>query len=70
VTRGEARSILRYLEELVNAYYRFTDTCRVLPQGDEEATSLTTARLALCAATRQVLANGLGRLGIPAPERM
>jgi arginyl-tRNA synthetase len=69
-SRGQARSILRYLEELVTAYHRFTDTCRVLPQGDEQATSLTTARLALCAATRQVLANGLGLLRVPAPERM
>ena len=38
--------------------------------GDEEATELHRARLALCDATRQVLANGLGLLGVSAPERM
>jgi arginyl-tRNA synthetase len=32
--------------------------------------ALTQARLALVLATRQVLANGLGLLGITAPERM
>ena len=31
---------------------------------------LHTARLALCQATRQVIANGLGILGVTAPERM
>ena len=42
----------------------------MLPQGDEEATPLTYARLALCEAARQVLANGLALLGVTAPERM
>jgi len=42
----------------------------VLPQGDEQAAELHRARLALCEATRQVIANGLGILGITAPERM
>jgi arginyl-tRNA synthetase len=31
---------------------------------------LTARRLWLCAATRQTLANGLGLLGVSAPERM
>jgi arginyl-tRNA synthetase len=66
----EPHRIARYLEELASAYHKFYDACRVLPQGDEEATALTTARLALCAATRQLLANGLGLLGVDAPERM
>ena len=38
--------------------------------GDEETTELHRARLALCDAARQVLANGLGLLGVSAPERM
>jgi len=59
-----------YLEELAVAYHRFYDTCRVLPQGDEEPTPLTGARLLLVEATRVVLANGLWMLGIFAPERM
>ena len=66
----EPHRVARYLEELASAYHKFYDACRVLPQGDEEATPLTTARLALCAAVRQLLANGLGLLGVDAPERM
>ncbi|GGM34914.1 arginine--tRNA ligase [Longimycelium tulufanense] len=66
----EPHRIARYLEELASAYHKFYDSCRVLPQGDEPATPLTTARLQLCAAARQVLANGLGLLGVSAPERM
>ncbi|WP_241387135.1 arginine--tRNA ligase [Rhodococcus sp. CH91] len=66
----EPHRVARYLEELAGTYHRFYDACRILPQGDEEAGPLHTARLALCAATRQVLANGLGVLGVSAPERM
>ncbi|SEO91441.1 arginine--tRNA ligase [Trujillonella endophytica] len=62
--------VARYLEELAGTYHRFYDVCRVLPRGDEEATPLTTARLWLCAATAVVLRNGLGLLGVTAPERM
>ncbi|MGW4481158.1 arginine--tRNA ligase [Rhodococcus triatomae] len=66
----EPHRIARYLEELAGTYHRFYTDCRVLPQGDEPAGELHTARLALCGATRQVLANGLGLLGVSAPERM
>ena len=66
----EPHRIARYLEELANAYHKFYDACRVLPRGDEEATPTHAARLVLCAATRQVLANGLGLLGVSAPDRM
>ncbi|AYA25859.1 MULTISPECIES: arginine--tRNA ligase [Rhodococcus] len=66
----EPHRVARYLEELAGTYHRFYDACRILPQGDEEAGPLHTARLALCAAARQVLANGLGLLGVNAPERM
>ncbi|MGK5170645.1 arginine--tRNA ligase [Geodermatophilus sp. CPCC 205761] len=62
--------VARYLEELAGTYHRFYDNCRVLPRGDEEPTALTTARLWLCAATAVVLRNGLGVLGVSAPERM
>jgi arginyl-tRNA synthetase len=62
--------VARYLEELAGIYHRFYDACRVLPMGDEPATDLTHARLWLCEATRVVLANGLGLLGVSAPERM
>ena len=66
----EPHRVCRYLEDLAGDYHRFYDSCRVLPQGDEQATELHTARLALCQATRQVIANGLGILGVNAPERM
>jgi arginyl-tRNA synthetase len=66
----EPHRVARYLEELASAYHKFYDTCRVLPMGDEPVTGLHRARLALCAAARQVLANGLGLLGVCAPERM
>jgi arginyl-tRNA synthetase len=66
----EVHRVARYLEDLAGVYHRFYDACRVLPQGDEEATPLTHARLWLCEATRIVLANGLGLLGVSAPERM
>ncbi|WET78283.1 arginine--tRNA ligase [Amycolatopsis sp. QT-25] len=66
----EPHRVARYLEELAGAYHKFYTVGRVLPQGDEEATPLTFARLALCQAARQVLANGLDVLGVSAPERM
>ncbi len=66
----EPHRIARYLEELAGAYHKFYTVGRVLPQGDEEVTPLTHARLALCEAARQVLANGLALLGVSAPERM
>ncbi len=66
----EPHRICRYLEDLAGDYHRFYDSCRVLPQGDEQPTDLHIARLALCQATRQVIANGLEILGVSAPERM
>ncbi|MGV0636074.1 arginine--tRNA ligase [Mycolicibacillus trivialis] len=66
----EPHRICRYLEELAGDYHRFYDSCRVLPQGDEQPADLHAARLALCQATRQVIANGLAILGVRAPERM
>ncbi|MCG5430706.1 arginine--tRNA ligase [Mycobacterium sp. MYCO198283] len=66
----EPHRVCRYLEDLAGDYHRFYDSCRVLPLGDEEPGDLHAARLALCAATRQVIANGLHILGVTAPERM
>ena len=62
--------VARYLENLSGIYHRFYDHNRVLPMGDEDVTPLSIARLWLCEATRVVLANGLGLLGVSAPERM
>jgi arginyl-tRNA synthetase len=66
----EPHRVARYLEALAATYHRFYDTCRVLPMGDDPATDLTRARLWLVEATRVVLSNGLGLLGVTAPERM
>ncbi|WP_054815912.1 arginine--tRNA ligase [Nocardia arizonensis] len=68
----EPHRVVRYLEELAGAYHPFQsdDDMRVLPRGDEPVTALNAARLELVKATRQVLANGLGLLGVSAPERM
>ncbi|MEY4498150.1 MAG: hypothetical protein RJA40_255 [Actinomycetota bacterium] len=66
----EPHRISRYLEELAGVYHGFYADCRVLPMGDEPATALHSARLNLCAATLQVLKNGLLLLGVGAPERM
>ena len=66
----EPHRVPRYLESLATAYHRFYDACRVLPRGDEPTEPIHLARLWLCAATRQVLANGLTMCGVTAPDRM
>lgn len=66
----EPHRIARYLEDVATAYHKFYDTCRVLPRSDEEIAPVHVARLWLCAATRQVIANGLALCGVQAPERM
>jgi len=66
----EPHHVARYLEEVAGAYHRFYDKCRVLPLGDEPVGDLQRARLWLNDATRTVIANGLGLLGVSAPERM
>jgi arginyl-tRNA synthetase len=73
VTAAELREphrVARYLEDLAGTYHRFYDNCRILPRGDEPLTNLMRARLWLNDAARTVIANGLGLLGVSAPERM
>ena len=55
-----------YLRDLAGEFHSYYNAERILVE-DEAA---RTARLALCAAVRQVLANGLALLGVSAPERM
>ncbi len=55
-----------YLRELAASYHSYYDAERILV--DEEAVKL--ARLALVAATAQVLHNGLAVLGVSAPRKM
>jgi arginyl-tRNA synthetase len=66
----EPHRVARYLEELAGVYHGFYADCRVLPLGDEAPAAIHTARANLCAATMQVIANGLNLLGVSAPERM
>jgi arginyl-tRNA synthetase len=66
----EPHRIARYLEELAGVYHGFYADCRVLPLGDEPILAIHSARINLCAATLQVLKNGLDLLGVSAPERM
>lgn len=66
---GENREPYRiavYLMELAAIFHRFYHDHRVV--GDDVA--LSQARLMLVMATRQVIANGLGLLGVSTPERM
>jgi arginyl-tRNA synthetase len=58
--------LARYAEDLAAAFHRFYGECRVLT--DDQA--LSSARWWLVNATRQVLANTLGLIGVDAPERM
>ena len=60
------QKLTRYLEELASVFSAFYRDCKVV----SEDAALTRARLTLCAATRWVLADGLGLLGVGAPERM
>jgi arginyl-tRNA synthetase len=62
--------IARYLEELAGDYHRWYDSCRVIPLGDEPVTDVHRTRLWLNDATGTVVRNGLGLLGVSAPERM
>lgn len=66
----EPHRVARYLEELAGVYHRFYADCRVLPMGEESASAIHSARANLCAATRQVISNGLHLLGVSSPERM
>ncbi|MDY4429330.1 arginine--tRNA ligase [Evtepia sp.] len=58
--------INRYLTELAGDFHRFYGACRI--KGEEESVLL--ARLKLADSVRSVLANGLGLLGVTAPEKM
>ena len=55
-----------YLRELAAQFHSYYNAERILV----EDAALRAARLALCAAVRQTLANGLSLLGVSAPEKM
>ena len=58
--------INRYLTDLAGDFHRFYGACRI--KGEEPG--LLQARLKLADSVRAVLANGLGLLGVTAPEKM
>ena len=64
-TRAPQR-LTRYVEELASVFSSFYRDCKVV----SDDVKLTRARLSLCLATRSVIADGLGILGVSAPERM
>jgi arginyl-tRNA synthetase len=67
----EPHRVARYLELLAGTFHRWYDACRVRPENaDDPVTDLHRTRLWLNQATGQVVANGLGLLGVSAPDRM
>lgn len=62
----EPHLVAQYLRELAYAFHTWYANTPVLV----EDAALRDARLALARAVQQVLANGLGLLGVSAPERM
>jgi len=59
-------AIAFYLRALAGEFHSYYNAERILVEDG----ALRTARLALCAAVRQTLANGLALLGVSAPEKM
>lgn len=66
VASHEPHRITFYLQELAGLFHPYYNKFRVITEGGE----LSKARLALCEAIRIVLKEGLGILGISAPEKM
>lgn len=66
----EPHRLARYLEVVAGSYHRFYDTCRILPMPSKPVETIHRTRLWLNDAAGVVLANGLGLLGVSAPERM
>ena len=64
---AEPHRLCAYLFEVASLFTTFYEECPVLKA---ESESLRVSRLALCALTLDVLARGLGLLGVPVPERM
>ncbi len=62
----EPHRVTFYLQELSSLFHQYYNKCRVISDDRD----LTSARLTLCACIGTVLGQGLGLLGISAPERM
>ncbi|WP_180271960.1 arginine--tRNA ligase [Actinomyces ruminis] len=66
----EQHRVARYLETLAAAYHTWYGATRVTPRGTDPVDAGHVARLWVNDAVGQVIANGLGLLGVSAPERM
>ena len=66
----EPHRVARYLEELAGQFHKWYEGTRVTPRGEDAVTDAHHTRLWVADAARQVFANGLGLLGVSAPERM
>jgi arginyl-tRNA synthetase len=66
----EPHRIARYIEEVAGSYHRWYDNCRVIPLAGKPVEAIHSTRLWLNDAAGVVLRNGLGLLGVSAPERM
>ena len=62
----EPHRITQYLENLASSFHKFYNSCRIIT--DDE--TITSRRLALVYATKNVLAAGLKLIGVSAPEKM
>ena len=66
-TTLDLHRLCQYLFEVAGCFASFYDQCPVLNADDA---AVRASRLRLCDLTRRVVEDGLGTLGITAPERM
>jgi len=64
--RLEPHQIANYLKDLAGEFHTYYNAHKMLVEDQQ----VRNARLALCSATKQVIANGLDLLGVSAPEKM
>ena len=64
--KHEPHQLAHYLRDLANAFHTYYNAHQFIVDDDK----LRHARLCLISATKQVLANGLGLLGVSAPDSM
>ena len=65
-TEYEPHQIAYYLRDLANEFHSYYNACQFIVDSDD----LRNARLNLIIASKQVICNGLGILGVSAPEEM
>ncbi|MFJ2740245.1 ArgS-related anticodon-binding protein NrtL [Streptomyces sp. NPDC087440] len=70
VRLGAPERLARHLVAVADAFFRFHDTHRVLPLGDEKPSAAHRSRLAVAEAAGTVLAGGLSQLGVSAPDHL